>query len=203
MIDYDRRSFCHHEREVRVHDRLSIERAVLAGGGFERAKTILSANEERQALLELALVRREKADQTAEMIVMAVAQHHGIDARRVDLQNRHVVEERLRLVAEIDQDVPNLVAAPRLGVHGQSPLADQLHARRGVLAQIAAGISLDGQSIPLLGRNELDELVIRYDSHREAVDLWRFGGQRLRLCHSRAVDQGADQCGYETPSAGT
>jgi hypothetical protein len=46
----------------------------MAGIGFTRAKTVLSPNEERQAILELALVRREKADQPTEMIVMAVAQ---------------------------------------------------------------------------------------------------------------------------------
>src|SRR6516225_5071061 len=73
MITHHGWSFSHHEREVRVRDCLAVERAILAGIGFADAKTVLSANEERKAVLELALVRREEADQTTEMIVMAVA----------------------------------------------------------------------------------------------------------------------------------
>ncbi len=184
MIGDDRRAFRHHERQVRLHDRLSVEGAVLTGSGLARAETILAADEERQVLLEPALVRRKEADQPAEMIVMAVAQHQGIEAGRVDLQHRHVVEQRLGLIAEIDQDVAHLAPTPGLRVHGQSPLGDQIHARRRVRAQIAAGPPLDGQPVSLLGRNPLDDLIVRYDSHREAVDLRRPGGQRLRPCGS-------------------
>ena len=58
MHDRQRRpALLHHEREVRVHDRLAVERAILAGIGLAHAKTVFSANEERQAILELALVR--------------------------------------------------------------------------------------------------------------------------------------------------
>ncbi len=102
MIGHDGRPFRHHEREVRVHDGLAVERAILAGIGFTHAKTVLSPNEERQAILELTLVRREKADQPTEMIVMAVAQNQGIEAGRVDVQHRHIVEQRCGLIAEID-----------------------------------------------------------------------------------------------------
>src|SRR5262249_6237650 len=49
-----------------------------------------------------------------------------IEARRIDVQYRHVVEQRLRLVAEIDQNIARLVAAPGLRMHGQSPLGAQL-----------------------------------------------------------------------------
>src|SRR5215471_18026527 len=97
--------FGHHERELRVRDRLSVECTILPSSGFARAKTILSADEEGQTFLKPALVRREEAHQPAEMIVMAVAQHQCIEAGGVDLQHRHVVEERLRLIAEIDQNV--------------------------------------------------------------------------------------------------
>jgi hypothetical protein len=69
MTGHDGRPFRHHEREVRIHDGLAVERAILAGIGFTYAKAVLSAYEERQAILELALVRREKADQPTEMIV--------------------------------------------------------------------------------------------------------------------------------------
>src|SRR5713226_6013319 len=87
VIGNDGRAFRHHEREVRVHDRLSVERAILASSGFAHAKTILSADEERQTVLEPALVRREEADQPAKMIVMTVAQHQCIEPGRVDLQH--------------------------------------------------------------------------------------------------------------------
>src|SRR5689334_10280117 len=105
MVGDDGRPFGHHERELRVYDRRSIECAILPSGGFARAETIFSANEEGQTFLELALVRREEAHQPAEMIVMAMAQHQRVEAGRVDLQHGHVVEERLWLIAEIDQDV--------------------------------------------------------------------------------------------------
>jgi hypothetical protein len=50
MIGNDGRPFRHHERKLRVHDRLSVQCAILASSGFARAKTILSADEERQTL---------------------------------------------------------------------------------------------------------------------------------------------------------
>src|SRR5258706_9909407 len=70
------------------------------------------------------------------MIVVAMAQHQCIEASGIDFQHRHIVEERLRLIAEVDQNVPHLVAAPGLRVHRQSPLGDQVHARRCVPAPI-------------------------------------------------------------------
>src|SRR5262249_60735986 len=73
MITHHGWSFSHHEREVRIHDCLAVERAILASIGFAHAKAVLSANEERKAVLEFALVRRDEADQTTEMIVMPVA----------------------------------------------------------------------------------------------------------------------------------
>src|SRR5262249_22038876 len=78
MIGHNGRPFRHHEREVRVYDRLAVERAILASIGFTRAKAVLTSNEKRQAILELALARREKADQPTEMIVMPVAQNQSI-----------------------------------------------------------------------------------------------------------------------------
>src|SRR5215471_18424076 len=104
--------FGHHERELSVRDRLSVERAILPSSGFARAKTILSADEEGQTFLKPTLVRRKEAHQPAEMVVMTVAQHQCIEAGGVDLQDRHVVEERLRLIAKIDQNVPHLASTP-------------------------------------------------------------------------------------------
>jgi hypothetical protein len=52
--------FGHHERELRVHDRLSVECAILPSSGFARAKTILSADEEGQTFFQPVLVRREE-----------------------------------------------------------------------------------------------------------------------------------------------
>jgi hypothetical protein len=155
-----------------------------AGSGLAHAKTILATDEEGQTLFKPTLVRREEADQPTEMIVVAMAQHQCIEAGGVDFQHRHIVEERLRLIAEVDQNVPHLVAEPRLRVHRQSPLGDQVNARRCVRAQIAARPPLDGQPVSLLSRDPFDDLVIRDDPHRDAVHFRGLGGQHLRLCGS-------------------
>ena len=117
MVGNDGRPFGHHEREVRVQDCLSVKRPILASSGLAHAKAILATDEEGQILFEPTLVRREEADQPAKMIVMAMAQHQCVEASGIDLEHGHVVEERLRLIAEVDQNVPHLVAAPGLRVH--------------------------------------------------------------------------------------
>ena len=104
---------------------------------------------------------------------MAVAQHQGIEAGGVDLQHGHVVEERLWLIAEIDQNVSHLAATPGLRVHGQPPLGDQIHARRCIGTQIAARSALDREPVPLFSRDPLDDLIVRYNAYRQAVDLRR------------------------------
>ena len=184
MVSNEGRPFGHHEREVRVQDCLSVKRPILASSGLAHAKAILAADEERQTLFEPPPVRREEADQPTEMIVMAMAQHQCIEASGVDFQHRHIVEEGLRLIAEVDLNVPHLVAAPGFRVHRQSPLSDQVHARRCVRAQIAARPPLDGQPVSLLSRDPFDDLVIRDDPHRDAVHFRRLGGQLLGLCGS-------------------
>src|SRR5262249_28719963 len=80
---------------------------------------------------------------------------------------------------------------------------NQLHARRRILAQITAGISLDREAWPFLGGDELDELIIGHNAHRKTVHLRRFGGERLRTRDPGAACQSADERGDESRAAGT
>lgn len=61
---------------------------------------------------ELALIGPKKSRQSAEMIVMSVAEHKGVDCCGVELENRDVVVDRLRRVAEIYQNVALFAPAP-------------------------------------------------------------------------------------------
>ena len=48
----------------------------------------------------------------AEMVVVAVAQHQGVERARIDAQKLEVVDQGFRRVAVVDERVANLVAAP-------------------------------------------------------------------------------------------
>jgi len=156
--------------------------------GCPRAKAIFAANEEPQIFLELAFVRREKPDHPAEMIVMTVAQDERIEGRWVDLENGHVVEERFRRVAEIDQDSAHLVATPRLRVHREPPFAIQSGVRRRIRGRVAACSSLNGEILTFFRRNELDDLVIRDHTNGEPIDLRNPRVERLGMRRSRSSD---------------
>ena len=117
MLRDDGRSLGQHEFEVRVHDRLAVEGTILPGGRFARAEAVLASYEEGQLTLELPLIDREEAGQPAEMIIMSVAEHKGIEFCGVELENGDVVVERLRHLAKIDQNVAQLAPASRLRVH--------------------------------------------------------------------------------------
>ena len=138
MIGHNGRSLCHHERKLRVEDRLAFESAVLPDGGFARAKTILAAYEERQVAFELALISREKTNQAPEMIIMSMAQYESINLCGIELENGDVVVDRFRHVAKINEDIAHLAPALRLRVHGKSPLPDEIVTRWGIWTQITS-----------------------------------------------------------------
>src|SRR5262245_19349127 len=74
MICDDRRLLGHHEQQVGIHDRLPIQRAVLAAIGIDpRAETVFPSDEEWQLVLELPLCSRQQAHHPAEMIVVTMA----------------------------------------------------------------------------------------------------------------------------------
>src|SRR5881398_2550598 len=55
MISNDGRPFRHHEREVRVYDRLAVERAILAGIGLAHAKQSSPPTKKGRPFLSLPL----------------------------------------------------------------------------------------------------------------------------------------------------
>ena len=150
MVGDDGRLRRHHQREIGLENSLAVERAELAAGIAADAEAVLAADIERQLALEPALVGLEEADHAAEMVVMAVAQHHGVEQRRIDLEDRHVVEQRFRRIAEVDEQMAGLVAALGLRIHGEAPFAVEHRARRRVGMGVAV-VALDGQAIALRG----------------------------------------------------
>ena len=119
---------------VGLRERVAVERAEVAllrrGGPLARAERLLAADVERELGPEPALGLAQEAGEPAEMVVVAVAQHQRVERSRVDAEQGRVVDQRLGREAVVDQDVPDLVAAPALDVHREAELADQRPARR-------------------------------------------------------------------------
>ena len=191
----------HHQRQIGVDDRLAVERAEIAARIAPPAKAVLAADVERQLLLERRPMRLEEAEHAAEMVVMAVAEHHGVEGRRIDLEDRQVVEQDFRRVAEIDQHIALLGAARRLHVHREAPFAVEHRARRLVGHGVAA-LALDGQAVARLVRHELDDDIVGDDAHGETVDL-RHLAQRLGRRGLGAGGEGRDHRRDKTGAAGT
>ena len=163
----------------------------LPPGFLRRQKASSPPTKNGNLLLEPALVGREKADHAAEMVVMAVAQHHRVEQGRVDLEDRHVVEQHLRRIAEIDQHVARLARGLRFRMHGETPFAVERRARRRIRRGIAAGAALDGEAVALLGRDELDHDIVGDHAYGEPVDfgngaaraVWLPPSARRPACH--------------------
>ena len=119
------------------------------------------------------MLSRQKADHSAKMIVMPVAQHERIEGRGIDLEDRHVVRGAFRRITEMNQHIALLAVAERLRVHRQAPFAIERPARRRVGGGVAADPALDGEAVALVRGNELNHHVVGDDADREAVDLRR------------------------------
>jgi hypothetical protein len=77
------------------------------------------------------------------MVVMAVAQHQRIEPSGINAQEFQVVDQRLRRVAAVDEDLANLTAALCLDVHREAELADQRLSRRQVGEPPAEAFDVD------------------------------------------------------------
>ena len=181
MIGDQGRAFRQHQREVGVHDRAAVERAEIAAGILAQAERVLAADIERQLAFELALGGVEEADHAAEMVVMAVAQHHGVEQRWIDLEDRQVVVEHLGRVAEIDQHVPRLAVADCDSACIARPHSPLSAARGGASGVVLPPAPLDGEAATLFVRHELDHDVVGDDPHRQPVDLRHLAAERRCL----------------------
>src|SRR6185312_11823893 len=126
-----------------IENRVAVKRTELAAGVAANAERVFAADIEWQVSLQRVLVGRKKANHAAEMVVMTVTENERVKRRRIDLQDRHIVEQNFRRIAEIYKHVALLAAAMRLRVHGEAPLAVERGARRGVRRGVAANAPLD------------------------------------------------------------
>src|SRR5262249_12193718 len=98
MISDHGRSFGSSDDQIRLRDCLAIESAKIERrrprGALTGTETFFAADIERQFRLALSLGRPEKSNHATEVIVMAVAQHHGVELGRIDAEYVKVVQQR-------------------------------------------------------------------------------------------------------------
>ena len=102
------------------------------------------------------------------MIVMAMAEHEGIDHAGIDAQEFDVVIQRLRSEAEVDKDVARLAATPRLDVHGKTEFAHQGLAGWMVTDAPAEVLDIDAIGFPAGCDGEL--IAVRHYANRDAIE---------------------------------
>jgi hypothetical protein len=90
----------------------------------------------------------EEAGESAEVIVVAVTEHEGIEISRVNCQQIDVVVEGLGSEAKIHQETAGLAAALGLGIERQAELAYQGPPGRLVGAETPAKVLDIDRSTP-------------------------------------------------------
>src|SRR5882724_669707 len=122
------------------------------------------------------------------MIVMAVAQHEGVEGRRIDAQKLEVVEQRLRREAEVDKHVPHLGSAPGFDVHRQAEFADDGPARRLVAERPAEALDFDAVDFGAWSDGNL--VAVDDRSHEQPIHLGHRAGYGGGLGRLVAADEG-------------
>src|ERR1700722_9366785 len=126
--------FRKHDREIGVLHRRSIECAKVPLHWRRQplacAEAFLASEKGRQLGSQLALVLIEKADKTAEMVVMAVREDERVDFAWIEGKQGDIVIERLWRVTKINEDVARLRSCLRRRMQGQTKLARDGFARR-------------------------------------------------------------------------
>src|SRR5262249_25975055 len=139
-----------------------------------RTEAFLAADIERDLRLEPVFAVPQETRQTAEMIIVAVAQHEGVEARRIDAQKFKVVEERVRGEAEIDNQVAHLGATVRFDMHRQAEFADDRPARRLVAERPAEALDLD--VLDRGARSDGNLVAVDDRAHEQAIYLGHRAG---------------------------
>src|SRR5262249_34450033 len=144
MVGDDRRTLRKGHGDVGVFEGPTVERAEVSlqrrRRPLARAEALLAADIERDLRLEPAFAMPKEARQPAEMIVVAVAKHEGVEARGIDAQKLEIAEQRPRREAEVAQQVAHLGTPPRFDMHRQAEFADDRPARRLVAERPAEAL---------------------------------------------------------------
>jgi hypothetical protein len=140
-------------------------------GPFARAEASFAADKQRQFGLQLAAVRLQETDETAKVVLVPVAEHKGVDGRRINTKEIRVVQKCFRREPEINQDIARLVAALRLDLHRKTKFADQCSARRLVGETPAKMLDIKAGQLPARRYSEL--IAVNHDPNCYAVELRR------------------------------
>src|SRR5688572_24408415 len=111
MAGHDGRLLARHHAHAVLLQVAAVEHAPIgevprrAGGVLANAEKVLAADVERKIGGQLAPVLLEEADQAAEVVKVPVARNKRLGLRAIDLHDLHVVEERGRRIAEVEQDL--------------------------------------------------------------------------------------------------
>src|SRR5208282_1128735 len=115
VIGDQRGLFGGNHRELGGLQRRTVDGAEIAGqrrrGPPAGAKALFSANDERRPRLQLAFGCTQESCQPAEVIVVAVAEHQGVEFCRIDAEQFEIGVESVRGEAEVDEHVARLIAA--------------------------------------------------------------------------------------------
>ena len=136
-----------HNLHARGGRGVTIDGAELTLPAMQQAYTLtkyfLASDEQRNPRLHP--LGFEQAPHSAEMIEMAVTQHHRINTARVDSQNGAVVQQRLRRVAKVHQNTASLAFPFRNGEQGQTVFRHEVSARQNLIGW-PIDVAFDDQS---------------------------------------------------------
>jgi hypothetical protein len=167
--DHNRR-FTQHDLDILPGEIAPVEHAEIAelalraGADIALAEIVLAAGVHGQIGRQVLAVLLEKTEQPAPMVEMTVAHDQRIDLGRIDLQELHVAVDGIGRPAEVEQEGLLLVAALRLDIKREPPLAVQ----RAPGVGRATGLGPD--STHLLWPEEEVARTIDQDPHAELVD---------------------------------
>src|SRR5262249_54527272 len=127
----------------------------------------------------------QEADQAAVMVDVAVADDQRLDIGRIGFEKSHVVDERRRGVAEVEQDCALLLSELRLQEHRQARLVVQDVATVGAAPRPRA---LMNNSVDRAAAQVLIMLLVNQYADRQLVDGWNL--KRLPRCDLGTAESG-------------
>ena len=131
------------------------------------------------------------------MVDVPMADDHCLDLARVDLQQAHIVDDRRRGIAEVQQDRALLLVALRFEVERETPFIVQ-HVARVTTAPRPG--SLVNHAVDGAAAQELVVLLVDQHTHGQLVDgrdLNRRRARELDAAEARGCRAGKGGGGFE------
>ena len=169
-----------------------IEKPAIGCAVKTMAEIVLAPGVETQILAHLRAARFEKADQTAPMVEMTVAEDQRIDRGRIDLHQFEIVHVDVRGEAIIEHVAPRFRAFGRFDMQREAPFAQAKSSMKTRLRRSTprAGI---GASRPLSGARRRS--MADYTGLRMVI-----ANRRARRRRARPHSRNDGRCGRRSPS---